>query len=158
MSKVTRLPGGQLVEDRQRLQPGEIPGEADQPHKSVGDDLRAARLERGDELGHQQKKEAPQERPPEPGVRPPRRRPARRGRKFNRVAPGGGQERPHERVGRGHISQFIESLVHSYVVTDGLDQAYREMAQDARRESDALAWAEATTIDTAKAMGRGQAL
>ena len=51
MSKVRRLPGGQLVEDRQRLQPGEIPGEADQPHKSVGDDLRAARLERGDELG-----------------------------------------------------------------------------------------------------------
>jgi len=64
----------------------------------------------------------------------------------------------HGVVGRGHISQFIESLVHSYVVTDGLDQAYREMAQDARRESDALAWAEATTIDTAKAMGRGQAL
>ena len=52
MSKVTRLTGGQGGEaNRQGLHLREIPGEADRPLDTVGQDLRAARLRRGDELG-----------------------------------------------------------------------------------------------------------
>jgi cytoskeleton protein RodZ len=52
MSKVTTLAGGPHGEaDRQGLHLREIPDEAGQPQDSVGEDLRAARLRRGDELG-----------------------------------------------------------------------------------------------------------
>src|SRR5437660_7215121 len=52
MSKVTRLTGGQRREShRQGLHLREIPGEAARPLDTVGQDLRAARLRRGDELG-----------------------------------------------------------------------------------------------------------
>jgi predicted CopG family antitoxin len=52
-------------------------------------------------------------------------------------------------VGRRRISQFIESLVRPHVVSEDLAAAYREMAQDEARESEALDWAEATVTDVA---------
>lgn len=49
----------------------------------------------------------------------------------------------HERVGRGHISQFIEGLVRPHVVeSDRLAAEYREAAADTQAEADALEWIE----------------
>ena len=56
-------------------------------------------------------------------------------------------ERLHEVVGRGRISRFIEGLVRPHVSRRLLDNAYREMAADERRETDALEWADATIGD-----------
>ncbi len=51
----------------------------------------------------------------------------------------------HSRVGRGRISQFVEDLVRPHVVeTDQLEALYREAAQDAELEAEALAWIEAS--------------
>ena len=52
-------------------------------------------------------------------------------------------------VGRRHISQFIEALVRPHVLDNELDEAYRAMAQDEQRETEALGWAEATVADSA---------
>ncbi len=50
----------------------------------------------------------------------------------------------HAKVGRGHINQFVEDLVRPHVVeTDRLEALYREAAQDAEREAEAVAWIEA---------------
>lgn len=53
----------------------------------------------------------------------------------------------HAVIGRGRISRFIEDLVRPYVLYQGLEAAYREMAQDEAREAEALEWAEATVGD-----------
>ncbi len=50
-------------------------------------------------------------------------------------------------IGRRRISNFIEELVRPYVLYQGLEIAYQEMAQDEEREAEALAWAEATIGD-----------
>ncbi len=51
----------------------------------------------------------------------------------------------HTKVGRGRISQFVEDLVRPHVVeTDQLEALYREAAQDAELEAEALAWIEAS--------------
>ena len=55
----------------------------------------------------------------------------------------------HEVIGRRKISQFIESLVRPHVVKSNLESAYREMALDEVRETEALEWAEATMGDVA---------
>ena len=55
----------------------------------------------------------------------------------------------HRVVGRRKISRFIESLVRPHVLHDDLVAAYREMAQDEARESEALEWAESTAGDVA---------
>jgi hypothetical protein len=55
----------------------------------------------------------------------------------------------HAVVGRRRISQFIESLVRPYVVEKDLEVAYQHMAQEEARETEALAWAEATVGDVA---------
>ncbi len=52
-------------------------------------------------------------------------------------------------VGRGRISQFIESLVRPYVLGKDLEIAYQQMAQEEAREAEALEWAEATLGDVA---------
>jgi hypothetical protein len=52
-------------------------------------------------------------------------------------------------VGRQRISQFIEDLVRPHVVGTELSEAYRQMAADEVRESEALDWVEATTADVA---------
>jgi predicted CopG family antitoxin len=46
-------------------------------------------------------------------------------------------------VGKGAISQFIEDLVRPHVVKDELDAAYKLMAADKERETEALVWVEA---------------
>ena len=53
----------------------------------------------------------------------------------------------HETIGRGRISRFIEDLVRPHVVSEDLDAAYSQMAQDQARESEAFEWAEATIGD-----------
>ena len=50
-------------------------------------------------------------------------------------------------VGSGEISQFIEDLVRPHVLYPDLEAAYREMAAEEARESEALEWAEATVGD-----------
>lgn len=50
-------------------------------------------------------------------------------------------------IGRGRISRFIEDLVRPYVLYQELEPAYKQMAQDEERETDALEWAEATVGD-----------
>lgn len=50
-------------------------------------------------------------------------------------------------IGRGKISQFIESLVRPHVITHDLENAYREKAQDEKREAEALEWSEDTIGD-----------
>jgi hypothetical protein len=53
----------------------------------------------------------------------------------------------HNVVGRRRISRFIESLVRPYVIGEDLENAYRWMAQEEPRESEAVAWADATLAD-----------
>ena len=50
-------------------------------------------------------------------------------------------------VGRRRISRFIEELVRPHVLLPDLEAAYREMAQDAEREAEALEWAESMIGD-----------
>ena len=52
-------------------------------------------------------------------------------------------------IGQGKISQFIESLVRPHVIKHSLESAYREMALDEARETEALEWADATIGDVA---------
>jgi predicted CopG family antitoxin len=58
-------------------------------------------------------------------------------------------ERLHKVVGRGRISRFIEGLVRPHVSRRHLDDAYRTMATDEARESEALEWADETIGDVA---------
>ena len=50
-------------------------------------------------------------------------------------------------VGPEYISQFIESLIRPHIIGVDLESAYRQMAEDESRESEALEWAEATIGD-----------
>ena len=50
-------------------------------------------------------------------------------------------------IGPGKISRFIEDLVRPHVVKANMYSAYKEMAADQDRESEALEWAEATFGD-----------
>ncbi len=50
-------------------------------------------------------------------------------------------------VGRRRISRFIENLVRPHVLFPDLEAAYREMAEDEERETEALEWAEVTMGD-----------
>ena len=52
-------------------------------------------------------------------------------------------------IGPRRISGFIETLVRPHVVEKDLDAAYKEMACNEKRESEALQWAEATHGDVA---------
>ena len=51
-------------------------------------------------------------------------------------------------IGPGKISRFIEDLVRPHVTKKDIYAAYKEMAADEVRESEALEWAEATFGDT----------
>ncbi len=55
----------------------------------------------------------------------------------------------HTVIGRGRISQFIESLVRPHVVDAAIEAGYRAMASDAGREAEALEWADALIGDSA---------
>ncbi len=50
-------------------------------------------------------------------------------------------------VGPGKISRFIEDLLRPHVLKPFLEEAYKEMAQDKERESEALEWSETTFRD-----------
>jgi len=50
-------------------------------------------------------------------------------------------------IGPRKISRFIEELVRPHVVKKNMYAAYKEMATDKVRESEALAWAEGTVGD-----------
>lgn len=50
-------------------------------------------------------------------------------------------------IGPRKISRFIENLVRPHVVKAKLESAYKQMAEDEARESQALEWAEATVGD-----------
>ncbi|HUU40850.1 MAG TPA: hypothetical protein VMW42_07915 [Desulfatiglandales bacterium] len=52
-----------------------------------------------------------------------------------------------EFIGPRKISRFIEDLVRPYVTKKDIYAAYKEMAADEVRESEALEWAEATFGD-----------
>jgi len=47
-------------------------------------------------------------------------------------------------IGPRKISRFIEELVRPHVVRENMYAAYKEMAADEVRESEALKWAEGT--------------
>ena len=55
----------------------------------------------------------------------------------------------HAVIGRGRISRFLEDLARPHVVSRELDAAYKEMAGDEVRESDAEEWAEGLIGDIA---------
>jgi predicted CopG family antitoxin len=55
----------------------------------------------------------------------------------------------HTVVGRRRISQFIEGLVRPHVMSQDLELAYRQMAQEESREVEALEWSEALVGDVA---------
>ena len=48
----------------------------------------------------------------------------------------------HKIIGRGNISQFIESLLRPHVLDSDLDKEYKRMAADKTREDQALEWSE----------------
>ena len=50
-------------------------------------------------------------------------------------------------IGPRRISRFIEDLVRPYVLYQELEPAYKQMAQDEKREAEALEWAEGTVGD-----------
>ena len=52
-----------------------------------------------------------------------------------------------EVIGPRKISRFIEELVRPHVIKKDMYAAYKEMADDEVRESEALEWAEATIGD-----------
>ena len=51
-------------------------------------------------------------------------------------------------IGPGKISRFIEDLVRPHVTKKDIYAAYKEMASDEVRESEAMEWAETTFGDT----------
>ncbi|NLX13761.1 MAG: addiction module antitoxin [Phycisphaerales bacterium] len=53
----------------------------------------------------------------------------------------------HRTIGARKISRFVEDLVRPHVVHPDLESAYAEMADDTRREKEALEWAESTFKD-----------
>ncbi|HUZ17556.1 MAG TPA: addiction module antitoxin [Spirochaetia bacterium] len=55
----------------------------------------------------------------------------------------------HRVIGRGKISDFIESLVTPQVLQQDLQAGYRQMATDEAREAEATEWSEATIEDVA---------
>ena len=58
----------------------------------------------------------------------------------------------HAVAGRRRISRFIEDLVRPKVSKRHLETTYKEMAEEERREAEALAWSEATVRDVSDEM------
>lgn len=52
-------------------------------------------------------------------------------------------------IGPRKISKFLNDLARPHVIEEDLDTAYREMAADEDRESEALEWSEAMVSDVA---------
>ncbi|HET9113834.1 MAG TPA: addiction module antitoxin [Burkholderiales bacterium] len=57
----------------------------------------------------------------------------------------------HKVIGRGNISQFLESLARPHVLKeDTLEAGYQAMASDKTREAEAGEWCNALVKDTAE--------
>ena len=54
-------------------------------------------------------------------------------------------------VGRGKVSQFLESLARPHVLDASMDEGYRAMGNDRQREADASEWINGLIADTANA-------
>ncbi len=52
-------------------------------------------------------------------------------------------------LGPRRISHFIEDLVRPHVIDKELEAAYKQMARNEKRESEAMEWAEGTVGDIA---------
>ncbi len=50
-------------------------------------------------------------------------------------------------VGPRKISRFVEDLVRPHVIRPKLEMEYKRMAEDEKREAEALDWADATLRD-----------
>ena len=59
----------------------------------------------------------------------------------------------YKTIGPRKISKFVEDLVRPHVVRPNLESAYAEMAEDTKREKEALEWAEATFQNVAHETG-----
>lgn len=55
----------------------------------------------------------------------------------------------YAKVGAGRISRFIDRLIRSHIVEDGLRESYAAMAADEARERDADEWTEGLVTDAA---------
>jgi predicted CopG family antitoxin len=55
----------------------------------------------------------------------------------------------HRVIGRRNISRFLEDLARPHVVSTNMEEAYRQMAADEERESEALEWTEGLVGDVA---------
>ncbi len=53
----------------------------------------------------------------------------------------------HKVIGQRKISRFIEEIVRPHVLKKDMYSAYKEMAADKTRESEAFEWAEGTIGD-----------
>lgn len=58
----------------------------------------------------------------------------------------------HRVVGRGRISQFIESLVRPHVTRLDLEESYRSLAAEEEADDEAREWAEGTVGDVGAAL------
>ena len=56
----------------------------------------------------------------------------------------------HKEIGPRKISRFIEDLVRPHVIGKKLDDSYKAMAQDEKREAEALEWSEGLIEDSNK--------
>ena len=54
-------------------------------------------------------------------------------------------------VGRGKVSQFLESLARPHVLDTSLDEGYAAMSQDKNRELDASEWINGLIADVSNA-------
>jgi hypothetical protein len=54
-------------------------------------------------------------------------------------------------VGRGKVSQFLESLARPHVLDASMDEGYRAMSNDPQREAEASEWINGLIADTANA-------
>jgi hypothetical protein len=54
-------------------------------------------------------------------------------------------------VGRGKVSQFLESLARPHVLDASMDEGYRAMGNDRQREAEASEWINGLIADTANA-------
>ncbi len=55
----------------------------------------------------------------------------------------------YRKIGPRRIGRFLESLARPHVIDDDLEAAYREMAADEIRETEAEEWSEALVSDVA---------
>ena len=54
-------------------------------------------------------------------------------------------------VGRGKVSQFLESLARPHVLDASMDDGYRAMSNDTQREAEAPEWINGLIADSANA-------